>query len=190
MATRLSSPPPPPTGARRPLLVVAVALVLVAPASAPTSLPARRGSSPWTGSRSPARRRPSPPRIRAALRTLRGRSLVRFDRNDAARRLATVAEVADARFDRDFPHTLKVRVRLERPVAVLRRGADAWLVSATARVLRAAGAAALSAAAADLAAGGHGRLGELDPRRRRRAMGVAAVAPLRPLHSARTSARC
>ena len=33
------------------------------------------------------------------------------------------------RFDRDFPHTLRVRVRLERPVAVLRRGPDAWLVS-------------------------------------------------------------
>ncbi|MGE5274750.1 MAG: cell division protein FtsQ/DivIB [Verrucomicrobiota bacterium] len=74
-------------------------------------------------------------RIRAALRPYVGRSLVRFDRRDAERRLAAVPEVAGAHFDRDFPHTLRVRVRLERPVAVLRRGSDAWLVSSTARVL-------------------------------------------------------
>ena len=74
-------------------------------------------------------------KIRAALRPYFGESLVRFDRQDAERRLAAVPEVADARFDRDFPHTLRVDVRLERPVAVLRRGSDAWLVSSTARVL-------------------------------------------------------
>ena len=39
-----------------------------------------------------------------------------------ARRLAGVSEVAGARFDRAFPHTLKVSVRAERPVAVLRAG--------------------------------------------------------------------
>jgi hypothetical protein len=50
--------------------------------------------------------------------------------------LAVLADVGGVRFDRDFPHTLKVRVRLEEPVAILRRGADAWLVSASARVLR------------------------------------------------------
>jgi cell division protein FtsQ len=74
-------------------------------------------------------------RIRAALRPYLGESLVRFDRGAAERRLASVPEVAEAHFDRDFPHTLKVRVRLERPVAVLRRGSDAWLVSSGARVL-------------------------------------------------------
>jgi cell division protein FtsQ len=74
-------------------------------------------------------------RIRAALRSYVGKSLVRFDRNDAARRLAAVSEVADARFDRDFPHTLRIRVHLEKPVAVLRRGSDAWVVSSSARVL-------------------------------------------------------
>jgi cell division protein FtsQ len=74
-------------------------------------------------------------RIRAALRPYVGESLVRFDQRDAERRIASVPEVADAHFDRDFPHTLKVRVRLERPVAILRRGSDAWLVSSTARVL-------------------------------------------------------
>jgi cell division protein FtsQ len=74
-------------------------------------------------------------RIRAALHPYLGESLVRFNRTVAERRLASVPEVAEAHFDRDFPHTLKVRVRLERPVAVLRRGSDAWLVSSTARVL-------------------------------------------------------
>jgi cell division protein FtsQ len=74
--------------------------------------------------------------IQATLAPYRGTSLVSFDRSRAARRLSAVAEVATARLDRAFPHTLKVSVRLERPVAVLRRGADAWLVSASARVLR------------------------------------------------------
>jgi cell division protein FtsQ len=74
--------------------------------------------------------------IRSTLAAYRGDSLVKFDANEASRRLSAVAEVAGAKFDRAFPHTLKVSVRLERAVAVLRRGSDAWLVSASARVLR------------------------------------------------------
>src|SRR5439155_12023523 len=74
--------------------------------------------------------------IRAALGPYVGRSLVRFDSDGAARRLSSVSEIADSHFDRAFPHTLRVRVRLEQPVAVLRQGSDAWLVSSSARVLR------------------------------------------------------
>ena len=74
--------------------------------------------------------------VQATLAPYRGMSLVSFDTARAVRRLSAVAEVANARIDRAFPHTLKVSVRLERPVAVLRRGSDAWLVSASARVLR------------------------------------------------------
>jgi hypothetical protein len=37
--------------------------------------------------------------------------------------------------DRSFPHALRVRVIPEIPVAVLRRGADSWLVSARGRVI-------------------------------------------------------
>ena len=74
--------------------------------------------------------------VRATLSSYVGRSLVRFDAGAAARRLSSVSEIGDAHFDRAFPHTLKVRVRLERPVAVLRQGADAWLVSSSASVLR------------------------------------------------------
>jgi hypothetical protein len=74
--------------------------------------------------------------VQAALRPYLGKSLVGFDADAAARSLSAVAEVAATRFDRAFPHTLKVHVRTERAVAVLRQGSDAWLVSASARVLR------------------------------------------------------
>jgi cell division septal protein FtsQ len=40
-------------------------------------------------------------------------------------------------FDRAFPRRLRVTVVAERPVAVLRRRADAWLISERGRVLRA-----------------------------------------------------
>jgi cell division protein FtsQ len=73
--------------------------------------------------------------VRSALKPYVGHSLVRFDSDAAARRLTSVAAIADTHFDRAFPHTLKVRVRLERPVAVLRQGVGAWLVSSSARVL-------------------------------------------------------
>lgn len=74
--------------------------------------------------------------VRRALEPLRGKSLVSFDREEADRRLAGIPAVAAASYDRDFPHTLRVFVRAERPVAILRRGPEAWLVSARARVLR------------------------------------------------------
>jgi cell division septal protein FtsQ len=117
--------------------------------------------------------------VRAALRPYVGRSLVRFDSGSAARRLTTVAAVAGTKFDRAFPHTLRVRVRTERPVAVLRQGADAWLVSSTARVLRPLARPyphlpriwlpRSADVAVNATLGGPG------------ARGVAALAPLRPL---------
>jgi cell division protein FtsQ len=183
MATRLSSMPPPPSGARRPLLVVAVALVLVA-----------SGFGAYVGARETGifslnriQVTGAPPstaaRIRSALGSYLGKSLVRFDRNDAARRLAAVSEVADARFDRDFPHTLRIRVRLERPVAVLRRGPDAWIVSSSARVLERLQRRPYPRlprvwlpAGTDVSV--NSTLGGIAAR------GVAAVAPLRPLHLA------
>ena len=118
--------------------------------------------------------------VRSSLDAYRGESLIKFDSGGASRRLASVAEIAQARFDRAFPHTLKVRVRLERPVAVLRQGSDAWLVSASARVLRKLErpfprlpriwVQRTVDIAVNATLGGPG------------ARGVAAVAPLRPLH--------
>ncbi len=85
--------------------------------------------------------RGAPPRVekavRKALRDTQGTSLVRIDPALLAATLADqVPEVESAEVDRAFPHTLRVVVRPERPVAVLRRGAESWVVSARGRVLR------------------------------------------------------
>jgi len=76
-------------------------------------------------------------RIRTALAPLDGKSLVSFSRSDANRRLAGLTQIARVSYDRDFPHTLRVSVTVEQPVAVLRRASDGWLVSAGGRVLAA-----------------------------------------------------
>lgn len=171
---------PSPKAVFRPLLVALVALVLVG-----------SGFGAYFGARETGvfsldridvdgAPRATADRIRAALHPYLGESLVRFDQGAAERRLASVPEVAEAHFDRDFPHTLRVRVRLERPVAVLRRGSDAWLVSSSARVLvhlkrpyprlpriwlPASADVSVNATLSGIGA-----------------MGVAAVAPLRALH--------
>ncbi|MGZ4382513.1 MAG: cell division protein FtsQ/DivIB [Gaiellaceae bacterium] len=84
--------------------------------------------------------RGSTPQIRAeavqALKGELGRSLLRVDGADLDRRLSTLPGVTSVRWDRAFPNTLRVTIRAERPVLVLRRGRDAFLVSATGRVLR------------------------------------------------------
>jgi cell division protein FtsQ len=74
-------------------------------------------------------------RIRAALAPVEGTSLVSFSRGSADRRLAGFPQIAHVDYDRGFPHTLHVRVTVEQPVALLRRGPDAWLVSSSGRVL-------------------------------------------------------
>lgn len=80
------------------------------------------------------------PRLKAeverALAAQRGRSLVRVNAGTLAGATASIPDLLSIRFDRAFPHTLRVTVRAERPVLVLRQGKDSWLVSARARVLR------------------------------------------------------
>jgi cell division protein FtsQ len=80
------------------------------------------------------------PRVRAevrrALRAELGRSLLRVDGDELERRLGRVPEVLAIRFDRAFPHTLEVTITPERPVLLLRRRDQGWVVSATGRVLR------------------------------------------------------
>lgn len=75
-------------------------------------------------------------RVQLALEPLVGSSLVAFDAADGDRRLAQVPVVAEASYDRDFPHALVVTVIAERPIALLRRGPAAWVVSDSGRVLR------------------------------------------------------
>ncbi len=74
--------------------------------------------------------------VRRALRPLRGEPLVGLKADEVNRRVSALPVIAEARHDRAFPHTLRVFVRAERPLAVLRRGAEFWLVSASGSVLR------------------------------------------------------
>jgi cell division protein FtsQ len=73
--------------------------------------------------------------VRAALAPYKGTSLVTLDGAGVERRLDALPVVAEARYDRDFPSTLRIFVKPERAVAVVRRGPDSWLVSARARVI-------------------------------------------------------
>jgi cell division protein FtsQ len=77
--------------------------------------------------------------VRAALQPLQGTSLLVVGRSGIERRLASLSDVADVSFDRDFPHTLRVFVVPAHSVAVLRRGPAAWIVSSDGRVVRSAG---------------------------------------------------
>ena len=73
--------------------------------------------------------------VRAALAPVEGQSLLALNRGEVERRLAALPDVAAAGYDRSFPHTLRVTVRPEHPVAVARRGPKAWLVSASTRTI-------------------------------------------------------
>jgi cell division protein FtsQ len=73
---------------------------------------------------------------RKALAPQLGRSLVTVGAADIDRRVAAVPGVVSVRFDRAFPHTLRVIVTPERPVLLLRRGSRGWVVSARGRVVR------------------------------------------------------
>ena len=74
--------------------------------------------------------------VRAALRPELGRSLLRVNGSGLARLLGALPFVRTFSYDRAFPNTLKVTVRSEVPVLLVRypRG-NAYLVSASARVL-------------------------------------------------------
>lgn len=74
--------------------------------------------------------------VRSALAPLLGSSLLGLDGGALVERAEALPAVAEARYDRAFPHTLVVVVSEEVPAAVLRRGARAWLVAASGRVLR------------------------------------------------------
>ena len=73
--------------------------------------------------------------IRQALQPLTGDSLTALDADDVERRVEALPTVLTAEADRDFPHSLRLVVRAEQPVAVVRRARDAWLVSERGRVM-------------------------------------------------------
>jgi cell division protein FtsQ len=65
-----------------------------------------------------------------------GESLVSLDGDELRRRLEALPTVRSLRYDRAFPHTLRMLVVPEEPAAVARSGPDSWLVSARGRVIR------------------------------------------------------
>jgi len=73
--------------------------------------------------------------VREALQPVVGESLVGLDLDGLQARVEALPTVAAVSIDRAFPHELAVAVVPERPVAVLRRGAESWLASARGRVM-------------------------------------------------------
>jgi cell division septal protein FtsQ len=77
--------------------------------------------------------------VRDALHRYEGRSLMTVDAGAVANHVDGLSAVRQTVVDRAFPHTLRIRVTPEVPVAVLRRGAESWLVSARGRVIASVG---------------------------------------------------
>jgi cell division protein FtsQ len=76
--------------------------------------------------------------VRAALKDELGASLLAVGGDTVDRRVAAIPGVRSFTFDRAFPHTLKVTIRREVSVLVVRRvpGKDAFLVAASGKVIR------------------------------------------------------
>lgn len=77
--------------------------------------------------------------VRSALRSLDGKSLLALSGGDVTQRVDRLPDVASVSYDRNFPHTLRLHVVPAHTIAMLRRGASAWLVSSDGRVIRSAG---------------------------------------------------
>jgi len=73
--------------------------------------------------------------VRAALAPIEGTSLLGLSSAEIERRLQKLPDVVTGTYNREFPHTLRVTVRAEHPVAIARRGVHAWLVSSTTRAI-------------------------------------------------------
>jgi cell division protein FtsQ len=74
-------------------------------------------------------------RVDAALSPLDGTSLLTLDAAAIDQRLSGLRDVKLVAYDRAFPHTVRIVVSAERPVAVLRRSTQAWIVTERGRVL-------------------------------------------------------
>jgi len=115
--------------------------------------------------------------VRRALDGHTEESLVGLDLTAAGRTVAALPTVAAVAFDRAYPHTLRVTVVPERAVAVVRQGADSYVVSERGRVI----ASALRGARPDLAriwVGREVRLVAGETVERPLRLAVGAVAPL------------
>ncbi|HKO73680.1 MAG TPA: FtsQ-type POTRA domain-containing protein [Gaiellaceae bacterium] len=81
----------------------------------------------------------APPKVRqAVLRSVeetRGTSLVSLDGDAVVRRLEALPSVRSVSYDRAFPHTLRLVVVPEQPVAVVDQASNLWIVSVRGRVI-------------------------------------------------------
>jgi hypothetical protein len=73
--------------------------------------------------------------VRRTLAPLVGRSLLALNGKALERHVDALPAVLSTSYDRAFPHTLRVHVVPEVPVAVLHRGKQTWLVSARGRAI-------------------------------------------------------
>jgi cell division septal protein FtsQ len=71
-----------------------------------------------------------------AVQDVKGKSLVALDGSALIDELEALPTVRSASYDRSFPSTLRVFLRPEVPLAVVRVGPDRWLVSERGRVIR------------------------------------------------------
>ena len=88
--------------------------------------------------------------ILESLEETRGTSLVSLDGDAVVRRLEALPSVQSVTYDRAFPHTLRLVVVPEEPVAVVKQASNLWIVSARGRVIGPTSAAEVVTGAADL----------------------------------------
>jgi len=74
--------------------------------------------------------------VRRVLTSEVGQSLLKVDGAGLTRRIEPLAAVRSFGYDRAFPNTLRIFVRPEEPVLVLRQGAAAYLVATSGRVIK------------------------------------------------------
>jgi cell division protein FtsQ len=70
-----------------------------------------------------------------SLEETRGTSLVSLDGDAVIRRLEALPSVQSVTYDRAFPHTLRLVVVPEQPVAVVNQASNLWIVSVRGRVI-------------------------------------------------------
>jgi cell division protein FtsQ len=73
--------------------------------------------------------------VRREIAPLVGTSLLALDGSALERRIQALPSVVSVGYDRAFPHTLRLTIVPELPVAVLHRGAETWLLSGRGRIV-------------------------------------------------------
>lgn len=74
--------------------------------------------------------------VREAAQPVEGESLVALDGEALVRELEALPSVRSASYDRAFPSTLRIFVRPELPLGIVRLGPDRWVVSERGRIIR------------------------------------------------------